>query len=48
MVYIIEEKKRIRVVQLHNNLNLEHYLVEDNKPYLISWRKSRRDIPIYD
>lgn len=45
---IIEEKKRIRVVQLHNNLNLEHYLVEDNKPYLISWRKSRRDIPIYD
>lgn len=45
---IIEEKKRIRVVQLHNNLNLEHYLIEDNRPYLISWRRSYRDIPIYD
>ena len=45
---LIEEKKRIRVVQLHNNLSLEHYLIEDNRPYLISWRKSTRDIPIYD
>lgn len=45
---IIEEKKRVRVVQLHNNLNLEHYLVEDNNPYLISWRLSKKDIPIYD
>lgn len=45
---LIEEKKRVRVVQLHNNLNLDHYLVENNRPYLISWRKSKRDIPIYD
>lgn len=45
---IIEEKKRIRVVQLHNNLSLDHYLINDNRPYLISWRKSKRDIPIYD
>ena len=45
---IIEEKKRIRVVQLHNNLSLDHYLVSDNRPYLISWRKSYRDVPIYD
>ena len=45
---IIEEKKRIRVVQLHNNLSLDHYLVNDNRPYLISWRNSQRDIPIYD
>lgn len=45
---IIEEKKRIRVVQLHNNLSLDHYLVNDNRPYLISWRHSQRDIPIYD
>lgn len=45
---IIEDKKRIRVAQLHNNLSLDHYLVEDNRPYLISWRKSTRDIPIYD
>lgn len=45
---LIEDKKRIRVVQLHNNLDLDHYLVSDNKPYLISWRNSKRDIPIYD
>lgn len=45
---IIEEKKRIRVVQLHNNLSLDHYLVNEGRPYLISWRKSKRDIPIYD
>ena len=45
---MIEQKKRIRVVQLHNNLNLDHYLVEGNRPYLISWRLSKRDMPIYD
>lgn len=45
---LIEDKKRIRVVQLHNNLEIDHYLVSDNRPYLISWRKSKRDIPIYD
>lgn len=44
---IIEEKKRIRIVNLHNHLSLEHYLSSD-KPYLISWRKSKKDIPIYD
>lgn len=45
---IIEDKKRVRVVQLHNNLSLDHYLVGDSRPYLISWRLSKRDIPIYD
>lgn len=45
---LIEDKKRIRVVQLHNNLDLDHYLVSDNRPYLISWKNSKRDIPIYD
>jgi len=44
---IIEEKKRVRVVNIHNNLRVEHYLLED-KPYLISWGNSKRDIPIYD
>lgn len=44
---VIEEKKRIRVVNIHNNLSLEHYRFDD-KPYLISWRLSKRDIPIYD
>lgn len=45
---IIEEKKRIRVVNLHNNLSLDHYLMDGNKPFLISWRLSKRDLPIYD
>ena len=45
---MIEEKKRIRVVNLHNNLSLDHYLMDGDKPYLISWRLSKRDIPIYD
>lgn len=45
---MIEEKKRIRVVNLHNNLSLDHYLMDGEKPYLISWRLSKRDIPIYD
>ena len=44
---IIEDKKRVRVVNIHNNLRVEHYLLED-KPYLISWGNSKRDIPIYD
>lgn len=44
---IIDEKKRIRVVNIHNNLSLEHYLVGD-RPCFISWKYSRRDIPIYD
>lgn len=45
---IIEDKKRIRVVNIHNNLTLDHYLIDGNRPYLISWRHSKRDIPIYD
>lgn len=44
---IIEEKKRVRIVHIHNNLELDHYRLSD-KPYLISWHKSKRDMPIYD
>ena len=44
---IMEEKKRIRIVNIHNNLKLEHCLLAD-KPYFISWEKSKKDIPIYD
>ena len=43
----IENKRRVRVVTVHNDLKIEHYLKED-KPYLISWDKSIRDMPIYD
>ncbi len=44
---IIDEKKRVRMVNIHNNLSLEHYLIDD-KPYFISWEKSKKDLPIYD
>jgi hypothetical protein len=45
---IIEEKKRIRIVNIHNHLSLDHYLVDGSQPYFISWRLSKRDLPIYD
>lgn len=44
---LIENKRKVRVVTVHNNLSLEHYLKYD-KPYLISWEKSIIDMPIYD
>ncbi len=44
---ILDEKKRVRIVHIHNNLSLDHYLFAE-KPYFISWRLSKRDLPIYD
>ena len=44
---LIENKRKVRVVTIHNNLSLEHYIKHD-KPYLISWEKSKIDMPIYD
>lgn len=44
---LVKDKRRIRVVNIHNNLSLEHYIKSD-KPYLISWEKSKIDNPIYD
>lgn len=44
---MIENKRKARVVTIHNNISLEHYLKQD-KPYFISWDKSKIDIPIYD
>lgn len=44
---IISQKKRIRIVNIHNNLSLDHYIASSNKA-LISWRFSKRDLPIYD
>lgn len=43
----VENIRKIRVVTIHNNLSLEHYIKED-KPYLISWSNSKIDIPLYD
>ncbi len=44
---IKSNSKKERVVQLHNNLSLDHFLEEENS-YLISWNHSKKDIPVYD
>lgn len=44
---LIKDKKRKRVVTLHNNLKLDN-IIKNKNIYLISWDKSKVDIPIYD
>lgn len=47
MVKDKEKTNKMRVSVIHNNLSLDHYLKNDND-YLISWDKSKIDIPIFD
>lgn len=44
---LVRTKKRTRQVVLHNNLDLSHF-IENKSPYLISWDKSKIDMPIFD
>lgn len=44
---LVKDKKRKRVVTLHNNLKLDN-LIKNKDSYLISWNKSKIDLPIYD
>ena len=44
---LVKDKKRKRVVTLHNNLKLDN-LIKNKDSYLISWDKSKIDLPIYD
>ena len=44
---IIKKEETVRISLIHNNLDLTH-IIENNKPYLISWDKSKYNIPIYD
>lgn len=44
---MIENSRRLRVVMIHNNLELDHYLKSD-KPYLVSFDKAKIDMPIFD
>ena len=44
---LIENNNKQRYVLLHNNLCLNHF-IENDKSYLISWDKSRIDLPIFD
>jgi len=41
----IKNEKSIRVSLLHNNINLDHFLISDHE-YLISWDKAYFDSPI--
>ena len=45
---MVKDKRKVRMVNIHNNLKLEHYLKSNNKSYFISWDNSRIDNPIYD
>ncbi len=42
-----KNKHKKRVVTLHNNLDLDHLIHNDNI-YLLSWNKTKQDMPIYD
>lgn len=44
---IVKEKRKQRYVVLHNNLDLSHF-IRNRNAYLISWEKSKIDIPIFD
>ena len=44
---IVKDKKKQRLVVLHNNLDLSHFL-KNKGSYLISWNKAKIDIPIFD
>lgn len=43
----VDGKRKIRYVNIHGNLSMDHYL-KKGKPCLISWDKSKIDLPIYD
>ena len=43
----IKNEQTIRVSLLHNNVDIKHLIINDNK-YLISWDKSSFGSPIYD
>lgn len=44
---IVKNEKKSRVAFVHNNLETDHF-IRNTKGYLISWEKSRTDIPILD
>lgn len=44
---LIKDKTKQRVVVLHNNLDLSHF-IKNEKSYLLSWNKAKIGIPIFD
>lgn len=43
----VEGMNKFRMSVVHNNLDLSHY-IRNNYDYLVSWDKSKIDIPIFD
>ena len=43
----IDGKNRIRMSVVHNNLKLSHF-VRNSKNFLLSWDKSKIDLPVFD
>lgn len=44
---LVKNKRKQRLVVLHNNLELNHF-IRNKGSYLVSWNKSKIDIPIFD
>ena len=44
---LVKEKKKARFVVIHNNLDLSHFLRNENS-YLISWDKAKIDSPVFE
>ncbi len=44
---LIKNKPKKRLVTIHNNIDVDHFLRNENL-YLISWDNAKRDLPIYD
>lgn len=44
---LVKGKHKKRVVTLHNNLDLDH-LIHNEDLYLLSWDRSRQDMPLFD
>ncbi|MBR6690460.1 MAG: hypothetical protein IKL65_03925 [Bacilli bacterium] len=43
----VDGKTKIRMSVVHNNLDLSHY-IRNSYDYLVSWDKSKIDIPVFD
>lgn len=43
----IKDLKKMRVAVIHNNLKLSHF-IKNNSDYLISWDKTKIDLPVFD
>ena len=43
----VKDKKQIRLVLIHNNLSLEHF-IKNKSSYLINWDYSKIDLPVID